>query len=111
MTSAMGGQPGTLITGFEISLLMGVAPVGLGLAACTPPNEAQAPHATTAAASSETSFRIDSAVFPCSMQYTPPLAVGTAPSHRRMYLPLLFWTVSIRLFSAWCPEGAISVSW
>ncbi len=64
----MGGQPGTLITGFEISLWMAVAPVGLGLAACTPPNEAHEPQATTAAASADTSFRIDSAVLPCSMQ-------------------------------------------
>src|SRR5579863_9570838 len=110
MTSAMGGHPGTLITGLLTSLWIGVAPVGLGLAACTQPLEAQLPHATTAAASAATSWRIDSAVLPPIMQYTPPSLVGTAPSTSTMYLPLLFRMVSLRLFSAWNPEAAISVS-
>ncbi len=96
----MGGQPGTLITGLSTSLEIGVAPVGFGLAACTQPFEAQLPQATMAAASAATVCRIDSAVLPPTMQYTPPSLVGTAPSTSTMYLPLLFLMVSFRLFSA-----------
>ncbi len=50
MTSAIGGQPGTLITGLSvITLWIGVASVGLGRAACTQPHEAQEPQAMMAA--------------------------------------------------------------
>jgi hypothetical protein len=38
MTSAMGGQPGTLMIGLSVmTLCTGVACVGFGLAACTQP--------------------------------------------------------------------------
>ena len=37
ITSAMGGHPGTLMTGLFTSFWMAVAPVGLGFAACTQP--------------------------------------------------------------------------
>ena len=89
ITSAMGGQPGTLITGLLTSFEMGVAPVGLGLAACTQPLEAQLPQATMAAASAATVCRIDSAVLPPTMQYTPPSLVGTAPFHQDNVLALV----------------------
>ena len=39
----MGGQPGTLITGLLSTLWIGTAWVGLGLAACTQPQDAQDP--------------------------------------------------------------------
>src|SRR5208283_3618520 len=106
----MGGQPGTLITGLFTSFEMGVAPVGFGLAACTQPFEAQLPQATMAAASLATVCRICSAVLPPTMQYTPPSLVGTAPSTSTIYLPLLLAMVSFRLFSAWKPDAAMSVS-
>ena len=49
MTSAMGGQPGTLMTGLSvITLWMGVARVGFGFAACTQPQEAHEPQAMMA---------------------------------------------------------------
>jgi hypothetical protein len=47
----MGGQPGTLMMGLpEISLWMGVAPVGFGFALWMHPFEAQLPQQITAAA-------------------------------------------------------------
>ena len=59
MTSAMGGQPGTLMIGLPVmSFLMGFAPVGLGLAACTQPLEAHEPHAMIVLASAAVSSRI-----------------------------------------------------
>src|SRR6201996_6495517 len=89
ITSAIGGHPGTLITGWLTSLWIGVASVGFGLAACMHPFDAQLPHAITAAASFATVCRIDSDVFPPIMQYTPSAASGTDPSTSTMYLPLL----------------------
>ncbi len=53
----MGGQPGTLMIGLSVmTLSIGTALVGLGLAACTHPHEAQEPHAMTAFASLAYSF-------------------------------------------------------
>ena len=49
MTSAIGGQPGTLTIGLSrMTLWIGVAWVGFGLAACTQPQEAQEPQAMIA---------------------------------------------------------------
>jgi len=65
----MGGQPGTLIKGLpEISLWIGVAPVGFGLAAWMHPLEAQLPQATSALASAAASWTILSAVRPPMQQ-------------------------------------------
>ncbi len=52
ITSAIGGQPGTLMIGLSvITLCTGVARVGFGFAACTQPHDAQEPHDTIAFAS------------------------------------------------------------
>ncbi len=48
MTSAIGGQPCTLTIGLPMKLVTGMAPVGLGLAACTQPERAQLPQAMIA---------------------------------------------------------------
>ena len=53
-----------------IILLIGTAPVGLGLAACTQPVVAQLPHAMIAAASLADSFKISIAVLP-AIRKTP----------------------------------------
>ena len=59
ITSAIGGQPCTLMMGMpEMILWIGVACVGLGFAACTQPAEAQFPHAMMAFASLATSSTI-----------------------------------------------------
>ena len=63
----MGGQPGTLMIGLSvITLWIGTACVGFGLAACTQPQEAQAPQAITALASAAHSFS-------CSTKGRPPI--------------------------------------
>ena len=55
MTSAIGGHPGTLMMGLlVITLSIGTAPVGFGLAACTHPQDAHVPQATIAMDSSAT---------------------------------------------------------
>ncbi len=69
ITSAMGGQPGTLIIG--LSLIMastGTEPVGLGCAACTPPQAEQLPKVIIAAAPAADSLSISSAVRPAIVQ-------------------------------------------
>lgn len=53
ITSAIGGQPGTLIKGLSVmTWCTGVARVGFGRAACTQPQEAQEPQEMTALACS-----------------------------------------------------------
>jgi hypothetical protein len=55
ITSAIGGQPGTLMIGLSvITLWIGTACVGFGFAACTQPHDAQEPHEITAFASFDT---------------------------------------------------------
>ena len=58
MTIGIGGQPGTLITGFmpPMRSWTDLASVGFGLAPGMPPNEAQEPIETTAAAPSTVSI-------------------------------------------------------
>jgi hypothetical protein len=81
ITSAIGGQPGTLMMGLSVmTLSIGVAWVGLGLAACTQPQEAQEPQAMTALASLATCFS-------CSMKGLPPMdAVHAVLVQRRVAL-------------------------
>ena len=65
ITSAIGGQPCTLMIGFPVTTLwIGMAFVGFGLAACTQPAQAQLPHATTAFAPPTASRTMSSAVRP-----------------------------------------------
>ena len=69
ITSAIGGQPGTLMIGTPVSSSwIGVARVGLGLAAWTQPFEAQLPQQTTALAPAAASVRLSSAVRPPMQQ-------------------------------------------
>src|SRR5579872_1660790 len=111
ITSAMGGQPGTLMIGLSvINWLIGLAPVGFGLAACTQPLEAQEPHATIALASLAVSFRMFRNESPPTVQYTPPSLVGALPSTARRYWPLYFFITSRRISSTWKPAAACSVS-
>ena len=85
ITSAIGGQPGTLMIGLSrITLSIGTACVGLGLAACTQPQEAQAPQAITAMASPAISFSFSTNGRPPSMQYMPSSLSGGLPSTARM---------------------------
>ena len=52
ITSAIGGQPGTLMIGLSVmTLCTGVACVGFGFAAWTQPHDAQQPQETIAFAS------------------------------------------------------------
>ncbi len=101
MTSAIGGQPGTLMIGLSVmTLSIGTAWVGLGLAACTQPQEAQEPQAITAMASAAISLSFSTKGRPPSMQNMPSSFSGGLPSTARMYLPLYFWRVSWRIASA-----------
>ena len=69
ITSPIGGQPGTLMIGLPVmSLWIGVASVGFGLAAWMQPFDAQLPQATMAFAPSAASWRMSSAVRPPMQQ-------------------------------------------
>ena len=64
-TSAIGGQPAMFTIGLSLMISRTpTAPVGLGRAACTLPQWAQAPSAMIAAAPSAASSRISFAVRP-----------------------------------------------
>ena len=85
MTSAIGGQPGTLMIGLSVmTLLIGTAVVGFGLAACTQPQEAQEPQAITAAASLATCLSFSTKGRPPGMQNMPSSPSGGLPSTARM---------------------------
>src|SRR5690242_16364927 len=100
MTSAMGGQPGTLMIGLPvINWLIGLAPVGFGFAACTQPFDAHEPQATIALASAAVSSRIFRNDSPPTVQYTPPSLVGALPSTARMYWPLYSFIILRRTSS------------
>ena len=101
MTSAIGGQPGTLMIGLLVmTLSIGVAWVGFGLAAWTQPQEAQAPQAMIAMASSAIHFSFSTKGLPPSMQNMPPSLSGGLPSTASTYLPLYLALVSSRIASA-----------
>ena len=69
ITSAIGGQPGTLMIGLSvITLWIGVACVGFGFAACTHPHDAQEPHDTIAFASFATWRSFSTKGLPPGMQ-------------------------------------------
>ena len=85
ITSAIGGQPGTLMIGLSvITLCTGVACVGFGLAACTQPHEAQEPQEMIALASLATCFSCSTKGLPPMMQYMPSWFSGGLPSTARM---------------------------
>ena len=62
--------------------------VGLGRAACMPPQAAHVPYAITAAAPSAACFSCSINGLPPTMQYPPVGDEGDAPSTARIYLPL-----------------------
>ena len=69
IASAIGGQPGMLITGLSVTKSdTGPAPVGFGLALGMPPNDAQEPTATTASASFTVSFSMSRLVWPALVE-------------------------------------------
>ena len=69
MTSGMGGQPETLMMGLSPTMEdTGHAPVGLGSAKGMPPNDAQVPTQTMAAAPLAASRKISSALRPPAVQ-------------------------------------------
>lgn len=85
ITSAIGGQPGTLMIGLSvITLSIGTARVGFGLAACTQPQLAHEPQAITAFASLETFFSFSANGRPPGMQNMPSSFSGGLPSTARM---------------------------
>src|SRR5664279_2872386 len=85
MTSAIGGQPGTLMIGLSvITLCTGVACVGFGFAACTQPHDAHDPQDTIAFASFATRRNFSTNGLPPGMQYTPSSPSGGLPSTARM---------------------------
>ena len=85
ITSAIGGQPGTLMMGLSVmTLWMGTACVGLGFAACTQPQLAQAPQAITALASAATWLQLFEEGRPPMMQNMPSSLSGGLPSTARM---------------------------
>ena len=69
ITSAIGGQPGTLMIGLSrTTLWIGVACVGLGRAACTQPHDAHEPQAMIDDASAAISFNLSTNGRPPGMQ-------------------------------------------
>jgi hypothetical protein len=85
ITSAIGGQPGTLMIGLSVmTLSIGTAPVGFGFAAWTQPHEAQEPQAITALASFATRLSFSTKGLPPGMQKVPSLPSGGLPSTARM---------------------------
>src|SRR5512147_1901104 len=85
ITSAIGGQPGTLMIGLSVmTLSIGTACVGLGLAACTQPQLAQEPQAMTARASLATCLSFSTNGLPRGMQNMPSSFSGGLPSTARM---------------------------
>jgi hypothetical protein len=85
ITSAMGGQPGTLMMGLSVmTLCTGVAWVGLGLAAWTQPQEAQEPQEMMALQSLATCFNCSRKGLPPMMQLMPSWFSGGLPSTARM---------------------------
>ena len=76
MTSAMGGQPGTLTMGLSCTIsCTGVAWVGLGRAACTQPHEAHEPQEMMALAS----LAVSLASTGVSRDFLPAIATSDAP--------------------------------
>jgi hypothetical protein len=67
-----------------MTLWIGTACVGLGLAACTQPQEAQAPQAMMALASAAKAFSCSTKGLPPMMQYMPSSLSGGLPSTARM---------------------------
>ena len=85
ITSAIGGQPGTLMIGLPVmTLSIDTAWVGLGLAACTQPQLAHEPQAITALASLATCLTLSTNGLPPGMQNIPSLFNGGLPSTARM---------------------------
>src|SRR5664279_3386806 len=89
-----------------------LTPVGLGLAAATPPNEAQVPRQRTDEALLARAWTAVSMVtsLPFSVQtkqLAPPNAVGTPPSTTRMKGP--FATISAMMETAVSPAAAMRV--
>src|SRR5512144_2397912 len=85
MTSGIGGQPGTLMIGLSvITLLIGTAVVGFGLAACTQPHDAHEPQAMIALASLAECLSFSTKGLPPGMQYMPSSPSGGLPSTARM---------------------------
>ena len=85
ITSAIGGQPGTLMMGLsKITLWIGVACVGFGLAACTQPQLAQEPQLMMAFASFATCLSCSMNGLPPMMQLMPSWFSGGLPSTARM---------------------------
>ncbi len=111
ITSAMGGQPGTLMMGLSwMTSWMGTARVGFGFAACTHPQLAHEPQAMMAIASAAISRSCSMYGRPPTMQYIPSSLSGGFPSQARMYFPLYLSRVSARMASAWWPDAAMMVS-
>src|SRR5512135_3049241 len=107
----MGGHPGTLTTALcGINSCTGLAPVGLGLAACTHPFDAHEPQAMIAFAPSAVSLRILRKVSPPTVQYTPPSLVGALPSTASTYSPGYSFMMRLRISSTWKPAAACRVS-
>src|ERR1039457_4913484 len=106
----MGGQPAMLTMGlFLITSRTPTAPVGLGRAACTLPQCAQAPRARIAAAPDAASSSTVFAVRPPITVYMPSSFNGTDPVTTSRYLPLFALMAACLAFSTAAPAPAISV--
>ncbi len=80
MTTGIGGQPETLMIGLSLTIAdTATAPVGFGLAPGMPPNAAQLPRATIAAAPRATSCSSARLSRPATV-LKPLLPVGIEPS-------------------------------
>ena len=85
ITSAIGGQPGTLMIGLSvITLWIGTAWVGFGLAAWTQPQLAHEPQEMIALASRDTRLSCSMNGLPPMMQLMPSWFSGGLPSTARM---------------------------